>query len=66
VLEQWDDILTPAEACEVLKIGKSALYQSLNSGKLKGMRNGKVWRIPKDSIRAFILTQSGLDPKHIS
>lgn len=55
MLEEYSDILTTEEACEALRVGHNALYELLNSGKLKAYRNGRVWRIPKDSIREYIL-----------
>lgn len=61
MLETYDDLLTTEEACEVMKIGKNALYELLTSGKLKGYRNGRVWRIPKDAIVEYIRTQAKLN-----
>ena len=46
MFENFDDILTVEEACEALKIGYNAMYELLNTGKLKGYRNGRVWRMP--------------------
>lgn len=60
MLESYDDILTVDEACEALKIGKNALYDLLNSGALKAMRNGRVWRIPKKAVRDYIVTAAGI------
>ena len=55
MFEEYADILTAEEACEALRIGYNALYELLNSGKLKGFRNGRVWRIPKQAIREYVL-----------
>jgi len=60
MLEEYADILTAEEACEALRIGYNAIYQMLNSGKLKGLRNGRVWRIPKISVQEYILEQAKL------
>lgn len=60
MLEEYNDILTVEEACEVLRIGYNAIYALLGSGKLKGYRNGRVWRIPKESVKKFILENAGL------
>ena len=60
MLEEYTDILTTEEACEVLRIGYNAIYELLNSGKLKGYRNGRVWRIPKAAVQEYILTRSNL------
>ena len=55
MFEEFADVLTAEEACEALRIGYNALYELLNSGKLKGFRNGRVWRIPKQSLQTYIL-----------
>ena len=54
MFENYDDILNVEEACEALKIGYNAMYKLLNTGKLKGYRNGRVWRIPKAALVEFI------------
>lgn len=56
MFEEYADVLTAEEACEALRIGYNALHELLNSGKLKGFRNGRVWRIPKQAIQEYILT----------
>lgn len=60
MLEQYDDLLTAEEACEVLKMGKNALYALLGSGELKAFRNGRVWRIPKEAVIEFVCTRCRL------
>lgn len=60
MLESYDDILTVDEACEALKIGKNALYDLLNTGTLKAMRNGRVWRIPKAAVQEYIVRAAGI------
>lgn len=58
MLETFDDVMTVEEACEALRIGKNALYALLEAKQLRGYRNGRVWRIPKEAVIAFIRTQS--------
>jgi len=58
MLEEYPDILTAEEACEALRVGYNAMYDLLNSGKLKGYRNGRTWRVPKLAIKEFILENS--------
>lgn len=60
MLEDYPDILTVGETCEALKIGYNALYKLLQSGKLKGFRNGRTWRIPKLAVKQFILENAKL------
>lgn len=60
MLEAYDDILSVEEACEALKVGHNAIYELLNSGKLKAYKNGRVWKIPKESVRRYILENAKL------
>lgn len=60
MLDQYDDVMTTEEACDALKIGFNTLYELLNSGQLKGYRNGRTWRIPKLAIQEFILERAQL------
>ena len=55
---EYPDILTAEEACEALRMGYNALYSLLSSGKLKGYRNGRTWRIPKMALTEYILENS--------
>ena len=61
MLSEYPDILTTDETCEALRIGYNALYDLLQSGKLKAYRNGRLWRIPKKSVIEYILEQSKLN-----
>ena len=47
-------ILTPEEAMDELLIGRNAIYKLLSSGKLKGFKVGRNWKIPQKSIDAYI------------
>ena len=63
MLEEYPDILTVEEACEAPRMGDNAMYDLLNSGKLKGFRNGRVWRIPKLAIKEYILESARIKVK---
>lgn len=54
IFESYDDILTVEEACEALKIG----YNAINTGKLRGYRNGRVWRIPKAAVVEYVMEKA--------
>ena len=60
MFEEYSDILTVEEACEALRVGYNAMYELLNSGKLKGYRNGRTWRIPKQSLKEYVVYSSNL------
>lgn len=63
MFEEYPDILTVDEACEALKIGHNTIYSLLNSGKLKGYRCGRIWKVPKLAVREYILESSRLSEK---
>ena len=42
MFEEYPDILTEEEACEALRVGYNAMYELLNSGKLKVYKNGRA------------------------
>lgn len=60
MLEEYEDILTVEETCQALRMGYNAMYGLLNSGKLKAYRNGRVWRIPKEAVKEYILQSAGI------
>ncbi len=60
MMAEYDDLLTTEEACEALRVGYNTLYRLLHSGQLKGYRCGRVWRIPKVAIVAFIQEKANL------
>lgn len=60
MLNQYEDIITINELCEILMIGKNCAYRLLTENKIKAFRIGKIWKIPRESVREYILTQSNL------
>ena len=48
------EILTIDEVMDYLNTGRNSVYKLLISGKLKGFRIGRVWKIPKKSLDKYI------------
>lgn len=48
------EILTREEVMEVLKIGRSTFYKLLQSGELKGFKEGNRYKVPAESIEEYI------------
>ena len=48
------ELLTVDEVAEILYLGKNTVYSLLRSGELQAIRFGRVWRIPKESIKKMI------------
>lgn len=60
MFEKYPDIMSIQEVCEALRLGYNAAYDLVNSGKLKGFKNGRVWRIPKKAVIQYVTESSKL------
>ena len=60
MFEQYDDILTIEEVAELLRIGMTQAYRIVRSGNLKGYKEGKDWKIPKQALINYVVSQSHL------
>ena len=47
-------VLTPSDVMDILGVGKNTAYDLLNSGKLKGFRVGRGWRITGEALEEFM------------
>lgn len=48
------DLLTPEDAAKVLKVKPETIREWLRTGKLKGLRAGRLWRIRPDDLEKFL------------
>ena len=53
--ERFPTILTPLDVMDILNIGKNTVYHLLNSGKLRGIRIGRRWKITADALEEFMM-----------
>ena len=58
MFELFPDILTVEQLCEAFQIGKNTAYELLNSGEIKGIKMGSVWKIPKRSLLDYIIEKN--------
>jgi excisionase family DNA binding protein len=49
-----DQLLTPEEAAARLKISRVTVGDWLRSGKLKGVKVGRLWRIRESDLENFL------------
>lgn len=54
MLEEYQYILTPDEAAEILRVGTNRIYELLHSGELPAFRTGRMWKIPKDLLIEYV------------
>lgn len=53
-LDYNPDVLLPEEAMKVLCIGRNMIYKLLQTGTIKALKIGKLYRIPKRYLQDYI------------
>lgn len=53
----YDELITLEEFCDMLSIGKSTAYNLLNTGTIKAFKIGRIWKIPRQSVIDYIYGQ---------
>lgn len=65
MFEEYPEVLSVDEACELLRCGRNNLYAILTAhnekNRLRAYRNGRVWRIPKKAVEKYIMEQARLE-----
>ncbi len=52
---KFSDILTVKELMDYLAVGKNTAYDLLKTKKIKSIRIGRVYKIPKSEVQEYIL-----------
>lgn len=60
MFEEYDELITIDDLCNILCIGRNTAYRLLKSNTLQAFKIGRIWKIPKKSIEEYILRQAGL------
>lgn len=58
MLEQYNEILTIDDLCEILMIGRNLAYRLLAEKKIRAFRIGKKWEITKASVENYLAENS--------
>ena len=54
MFNSYPDVLSVKQLCEILDIGKNTAYKLLQSGEIKNIKIGKIYKIPKKEVRRYI------------
>ena len=54
MFNSYPDVLSVKQLCEILDIGKNTAYRLLQSGEIKSIKIGKVYKIPKKCLKEYI------------
>ena len=65
MLNQYQDIITVDELCEILKTGKNRVYELLETNQIRAFRLWRNWKIPKISVEHYLEIQSGISKSQI-
>lgn len=56
MLENYNDVLTPKDLKEILRIGFNKVYDLLKNGDIKSLRVGNKIIIPKTAVLEYLQT----------
>jgi excisionase family DNA binding protein len=60
--EDLEELLLPAEVARILRVTPRTVERYCKQGKLRAVKVGRLWRIPKSSLEEFLETE-GSDAK---
>ncbi len=56
----YDDMVTIDELCEMLAVGRNTAYGLLKAGAIKAFKIGRIWKIPRDAVSEYVMRSSRL------
>ncbi len=56
MFNEYSDIITVDELCEMLRIGRNKAYDLLRNGEIKAFRSGRLWIISKQAVEEYVKT----------
>jgi len=52
--EDMEEILTPEEVAKYLRVNARTVYRGLRQGQIPGIKIGRLWRVSKKELEAFL------------
>lgn len=59
MFEEYDSILSTAEACEALKVSRTYFYKLIITKKLRAYKEGRTYRIAKSELLDYVNRRTG-------
>lgn len=63
MFNDYQDIITVDELCEMLCIGKNSAYTLLTTRQIKAFKHNRVWKIPKLAVAEYVFKSSGISSR---
>ncbi|SET55559.1 helix-turn-helix domain-containing protein [Lacrimispora sphenoides] len=60
MLNDYGDILTLNELCEVLKISENVAYRLIREKSISAFKVGRIYKIPKKAVESYILAAANM------
>ena len=60
MFNQYPDLLTVEETCEIMHMSRNTLYELLRDGQIKAFQIHRIWKIPREAIEEYCRRRSGL------
>ena len=58
MFDMFPELLSVEQFCEAFQIGKNTAYELLNSGQIKGIKMGNIWKIPRQNLIDYVLREN--------
>jgi excisionase family DNA binding protein len=55
--EGLEELLLPAEVARILRVTTRTIERYCKQGRLRAVKVGRLWRIPRNSLEAFLRTE---------
>ncbi len=56
-MEPKDEVLTPDEAAQLLKVSKKTLLRHARDGEIPGVKLGRMWRFRRSELLELVTTR---------
>ena len=60
MFDNYDDIMNVTDVAKALKIGNTQAYKLVRSGKLPAFKEGRAWKISKQSLTQYVQQNTDL------
>lgn len=54
MMESYPDVLEIKEVCMILRVGRKTAYKLLKDGQISYRKIGRIYRIPKSAVIAYL------------
>ena len=53
----YNDMVSLEDLCEMLAIGKNTAYRLLKTNQIHAFKIGRIWKIPRESVEEYVYSK---------